>query len=54
MIHNETRLREVLEEIAGWDLAKRRAYIADMGKAFGPEAAEQIKQGLKELWGNRK
>jgi hypothetical protein len=46
-------LREVLEEIAGWTLEQRRGYLADIGKVFGPEAEQQLKDGLTELWGKR-
>ena len=54
MIHDAEALRTLLEEIAEWTLEQRRQYIADLGKAFGSNAAEQIKQGLTELWTERK
>jgi len=44
------RLREVIEEIAEWTLDQRRGYLTDIGKVFGPEAVQQIKDGLTELW----
>lgn len=47
-------LAEVLEEIAGWSLQARREYIASIEKAFGIESAQQIENGLKELWEQRK
>lgn len=50
MIHSPSHLRDVLEEIAAWPLAKRREYIAEMAKAFGEPAAEQLKDGLTEFW----
>jgi len=53
MIHDPTRLREVVEEIAVWTLQARREYIASIQTAFGEQAAEQIRQGLGELWKTR-
>lgn len=53
MIYSRRRLREVLEEISEWDLPKRREYIADLGKAFGEESAQQIRDGLTNLWNER-
>lgn len=54
MIHDPTRLREVVEEIAVWTLQARREYITSIQTAFGEQAAEQIRQGLGELWRVRK
>jgi hypothetical protein len=53
MIHNPTRLAEVLTEIADWPLDRRRAYISEIEAAFGIEAAEQIRKGLAALWETR-
>jgi len=47
------QLAEVLEEIAGWSLEERRAYIANLAMT-NAEEAEQVKQGLLALWENRK
>jgi ribosomal protein L7/L12 len=54
MIHDPTRLREVVEEIAEWSLQARREYIASIEKAFGTHAASQIKVALQALWTERK
>ena len=54
MIHDPTRLREVIEEISVWSLQARREYIASMEKAFGPKSAQQLRDGLTELWKERK
>ena len=55
MIHDPQRLREVIEEISEWPTKQHRIdYIRDLGKAFGPAAAQQIRDGLKALWENRK
>ena len=54
IIHDPQRLRELIDEIAEWTLEQRRQYIADLGNAFGSKAAEQIKQGLTDLWAERK
>lgn len=54
MIHDSEALRTLLEEISEWSLVKRRQYLADMRKAFGIAAEEQIKQGLADLWAERK
>jgi hypothetical protein len=50
MIHDPARLREVIEEISAWSLQARREYIASMEKAFGPKSAQQLRDGLMELW----
>lgn len=50
MINDPQQLRTVLEEISEWSLEDRRWYIAEIQKAFGPKSAEQIKQGLIDLW----
>lgn len=50
MIGDEGRLGEVLEEIAEWDLAKRRRYISQIETANGTTAAEQLRKGLKWMW----
>jgi len=54
MIYDAARLAEVLEEIASWTLDQRRGYLADIGKAFGAEAEQQLKDGLKQMWEQRK
>lgn len=54
MIHDPERLNEVIEEIADWPTKQQRVdYIKKMGEEFGPEAAQQIRGGLK-LWAERK
>lgn len=53
MIYDPKRLAEVAEEISDWTLDQRRQYIAEMEKAFGPEAADQIKTALAEHWRKR-
>lgn len=50
MIHDETQLAGVLDEIAFWPLQKRREFIAEIEKAYGPESSQQLKDGLTELW----
>jgi len=50
MIHDETRLNEVIDEISKWTLAERRAYIASIEQAYGPAAAQQIKDALTARW----
>jgi hypothetical protein len=47
------QLAEVLEEIAGWSLEERRAYIANLAMT-NAEEAEQVKDGLKAIWEKRK
>jgi hypothetical protein len=47
------QLSEVLEEIAGWTLEERRAYIANLAMT-NAEEAEQVKGGPKALWEKRK
>jgi hypothetical protein len=54
MIYSRRRLREVLEEIAEWSLERRRQFIADIEKAFDAKSAQQLKDGLVELWRERK
>jgi hypothetical protein len=44
----------VIDEISEWPLDRRRQYIASIGQAFGETAAQQIRDGLKALWENRK
>jgi hypothetical protein len=46
-------LAEVLEEIAGWTLQERRAYVANL-EMFSAEDAKQVKEGLTKLWNERK
>lgn len=46
----DKELAEVLAEISEWSLQQRRDYIASIEAAFGKEAADQIRQGLKALW----
>lgn len=50
MIHDQTRLREVIEELADLPLAVRRAHIADISKVQGEASAEQLREGLKRHW----
>jgi hypothetical protein len=47
------QLAEVLQEIAAWTLEERRAYIANLSMT-NAEEAEQVKDGLKALWDQRK
>jgi hypothetical protein len=47
------QLAEVLEEIAGWTLEDRRAYIANLAMT-NAEEAEQVKAGLLAVWEKRK
>jgi hypothetical protein len=54
MISDPVQLQAVLEEIAEWPLDKRRIYIANIEKAFGKDAAQQIRDGLAQIWENRK
>jgi hypothetical protein len=54
MIRDPVRLQEVIGEISEWPLDRRRQYIASIGQAFGEAAAQQIRDGLKALWENRK
>jgi ribosomal protein L22 len=44
---------EVVEEIAGWSLQERRAYLANL-EMFSAEDASQIKEALQALWTERK
>lgn len=53
MIYDPLRLREVIEEIAEWDLQARRDYLAAMRKTFGPEAEQQLKEVLTTFWKDR-
>lgn len=50
MIYSRRRLREVLEEISEWSLERRRQYLADIEKAFDAKSAQQLKDGLMEMW----
>ncbi|MDE1139942.1 MAG: hypothetical protein PW999_09865 [Paraburkholderia tropica] len=43
-------MNEVIDEIAAWTLQQRRAYIDAMEKAFGPAAAQQIRDALTARW----
>lgn len=54
MIHDRKRLLEVIEEIVDWTVDRRRTLIAEIGAAFGEQAAEQIRTGLTEFWSARK
>jgi hypothetical protein len=47
------QLAEVLEEIVGWKLEERRAYIANL-EMVSAEEAKQVKDGLTRLWAERK
>ena len=53
MIGDEGRLAEVIDEIAGWDLGKRRTYIRQIESANGTAARNQIKDELKAIWNVR-
>jgi len=53
MIGDMNRLNEVIDEISAWTLQQRRAYIDAMEKAFGPAAAQQIKDALTKRWQKR-
>jgi hypothetical protein len=53
VIHDAACLREVIEEIAEWDLQARRDYLAAMRKVFGPEAEQQLKEALTTFWKDR-
>ncbi|MEX3914849.1 hypothetical protein AB4Y43_01195 [Paraburkholderia sp. BR10872] len=50
MIHDPARLAEVIDEIIDWTLEQRRSYIANLERAFGPAAAQQIRDALTERW----
>lgn len=50
MIHDKEQLASVIEEIADWDLQKRRDYLANIETAYGPESAQQLKDGLIARW----
>jgi hypothetical protein len=50
VIHDEAQFASVIDEIAFWPLQKRREFIAEIDKAYGPESAHQLKDGLTELW----
>jgi RNase P protein component len=54
VIYSRRRLREVLDEISEWNLDRRRQYIADIEKEFGSKSAQQLKDGLTELWKRKK
>jgi hypothetical protein len=49
----ERDLAEVVEEVAGWPLQERRAYLANL-EMFSAEDASQIKEALQALWTERK
>jgi hypothetical protein len=46
-------LADVIEEIAGWSLQERRAYLANL-EMHSAEDASQIKEALQALWTERK
>jgi hypothetical protein len=46
-------LADVIEEIAGWSLQERRAYLANL-EMVSAEEAKQVKDGLTKLWTERK
>lgn len=46
------QLSDVLTEIAEWPLADRRAYIANLAMT-NAEEAQQVKDGLAQLWAER-
>lgn len=50
MIHDPIRLQEVLDEISEWTVDQRRAYIGEIEQVFGSEAAQQLRDGLTEMW----
>jgi len=54
MINDPQRLTELVEEVSEKPLEWRRQYLKDMETAFGEAAAQQIRDGLKALWENRK
>lgn len=49
-----TKLQELVEELAELSLEARRKYLAEIERADGAAAAEQIKAVLKRLWNKRK
>jgi DNA-directed RNA polymerase subunit F len=53
MITDPAKLKELVEELAELDLPTRRAYIAQIESAQGPESAEQIRTGLRTFWEQR-
>lgn len=53
MIGDEMRLMEVIDEIEPWTLQQRRAFIASIERAYGPAAANQIKNELARRWAKR-
>jgi len=53
MIHEPHRLAELIDEVIEKPLEWRRAYIDAMEKAFGPSAAQQIKDALTQRWQKR-
>jgi len=50
VIYSRRRLREVLDEISEWSLERRRQFITDIEKAFDAKSAQQLKDGLIDLW----
>jgi hypothetical protein len=54
VIGDPSQLQALLEEVAEQPLEWRRQYIANLEKAFGREAATQIRDGLTRLWQERK
>ena len=52
-IHDPEALHTLLDEIAQWDLQARRQYLVDLERGLGRDAANQVKDGLRELWNNR-
>lgn len=50
MIRDPIRLQEVVDEITDWTLGKRREYLAALEQAYGPAAAQQIRDALTARW----
>jgi hypothetical protein len=53
MIGDMERLTEVIDEIEYWSLQQRRQYLASLQNAFGKAAADQIRDGLTQIWSAR-
>jgi hypothetical protein len=50
----DDELTEVLAEIAEWPLDLRRRYISDIETVFGKAAGDQLREGLKRIWEEKK
>jgi hypothetical protein len=53
MFGSDSRLLEVVEEIANWSLRERQEYIAEIEKADGKDEANRLKQSLKDFWAGK-